>query len=71
MESKYGEIKSSKVEFEDGEPLFLLRGQDIFAAATVRFYANLRRSAGDSSGWAHCMDVARDLQEWKKKKIPD
>lgn len=56
----------------DDEPVFLLRGQDTFAADTVRHWA---REVEDHGGSPEIVRVARDhadrMDTWTKKKLPD
>lgn len=55
-----------------GEPAFLLRGQDEFAEATVRFYANLIEShGGDAALVASARKQADAIKAWETKKSPD
>lgn len=54
------------------EPVFLLRGQDLFAAAAVRHWADLVEAGG---GDAEIVSTARaqadKIAAWPEKKIPD
>ena len=70
-DGKYGKITTERGGISEGEPCFILRGQDIFAAHVVRIYAALRRSAGDDNGADQCEGIARVMQKWTKKKLPD
>lgn len=54
------------------EPVFLLRAQDKFAAATVRFWA---QEVYDSGGDPNLVSMARahadEMDRWPVKKMPD
>ena len=56
----------------DDEPVFLLRGQDMFGAETVRFWCDRVEKYGAK---ANIVSVAREHAEkmdaWPKKKLPD
>ena len=55
----------------EDEPIFVLRAQDVFAVATIRFYQELRDSSGDIGG-VHDLDhTVGEFMSWKPKKIPD
>lgn len=69
--AKYGKVTSESKKFEEGEPLFILRGQDRLAATAVRFYATLRMAIGDMKGATEAMKVADRMEEWPKRKYPD
>lgn len=68
---KYGQVKVEKKSIPDDEPVFLLRAQDSLASQAVRHYAELRRRHGDEEGAAHCEAVARMMEAWPDKKMPD
>lgn len=56
----------------DDEPVFLLRGQDIFAATTVRHWASLVVSKGGDPEIARvAREHADKMDAWLKKKAPD
>ena len=66
---KYG-IVDVKGIAED-EPIFVLRGQDAFAVATLKFYRGLRDSSGDF-GAVNSLDFTiSEFRSWQPKKIPD
>ena len=54
------------------EPVFLIRGQDVVGAATVREWARLAEAAGSDPV---IVQVARDhadkMDAWPKKKVAD
>ena len=66
--------KYSDVDVEgipEDEPIFVLRAQDVFAVATLKFYQGLRDSSGDLGG-ANDLDYTISMfRSWKPKKIPD
>ena len=54
------------------EPLFLLRGQDQFAAATVRHWADLTEAGGgDPEIVRTAREHADKMEAWPNKKVPD
>ena len=53
------------------EPIFVLRAQDVFALATLKFYQGLRDSSGDVGGVLDLDDTIFAFRSWKPKKIPD
>jgi len=71
VKSKYGRISVEGKDIPEGEPLFLLRGQDRLAVAAVRYYASLVSATGDSTSAREIMKCADDMEKWPKKKYPD
>ena len=69
LSGKYGKISIPKIG--EDEPVFILRAQDLIAAATVEIYRVLLESHGSPMA----KDVAREVQTFKhwpgKKKMPD
>ena len=69
LSRKYGKISIPKIG--EDEPVFILRAQDLIAAATVEIYRVLLESHGSPM----VKDVAREVQAFKhwpgKKKMPD
>ena len=56
----------------DQEPCFLVRGQDIVGAATVRAWAHMHRTNGGSDLVYNAAMRHADLMEaWPKKKLAD
>lgn len=56
----------------EGEPYFMLRGQDAVAADTVRAWASLARAAGTPDAVVEqALQQADNLEAWKPKKVPD
>jgi hypothetical protein len=54
------------------EPVFLLRAQDIHAAATVRYWANRVYAAGGSMDVIQAAhQIAEEMDDWPTKKAPD
>lgn len=70
-DTKYGKIKVEGKVIPDGEPLFLLRGQDRLASAAVRYYASLVAAAGNPEAAKEVMGCADQMDQWAKKKYPD
>jgi len=54
------------------EPVFLLRGQDIYAARVVRFWAALvAQGDGNPSIVVAAMNIADEMDKWPPSKMPD
>lgn len=54
------------------EPVFILRAQDVLAAALVDRWADLAQRAGTSYGKVHEARVlAQKMREWPTRKLPD
>jgi hypothetical protein len=60
-----------------GEPVFLLRAQDVHAAETVRFWANslpllpLEEGGGFDVMALNAFSIANQMDAWPVKKEPD
>lgn len=66
------ETNGTKRQIPDDEPVFLLRGQDQFAARTVRRWAqDVEECGGDPAIVAAARRQADLMDAWPKKKIPD
>lgn len=66
--SRFGEVKSSKVKFNPGEPVFVVRGTDPFATSTIIDYARRCEREGAArevvdDAFDHAMRVA----EWQRQ----
>lgn len=61
------------VGLADGEPYFVLRGQDLFAAQLVENWARNVELHGTTPAEkvAEARNVAQAMREWPKKKVPD
>lgn len=69
---KYGRVLLDNKDTPGDEPCFVLRGQDVHASATVRYYALLCSNAGAPVD--HVKAIARaaaELDAWPVKKTPD
>ena len=56
----------------DDEPVFILRGQDIFAASLVRHWANLAQISGAPYAKVdEANELAELMERWDTKKWPD
>ncbi len=59
-------------DMPDEEPLFILRGQDKFAPLVVEFWAKLAEQFDVRSGKVMgARDIARDMERWPERKVPD
>lgn len=57
--------------FPPDEPLFLLRGQDELAPATVEFYFDRARGSGLPVDEAHVSEHIDAMLRWQPRKLPD
>lgn len=73
----YNRIQDPKGLIPEDEPVFLLRGQDVFAPATLRFWAehvNENGSHDDQPLAQIAMKWASEMEKWQKVhkvKFPD
>jgi hypothetical protein len=61
-------------QIPEDEPVFLLRGQDVHAPATLRFYAKLLEDSGNTKMAEELRRHARHMVVWQKSvrvKEPD
>ena len=69
VDTKYDIVDVEGIPAE--EPIFVLRAQDTFAVATIKFYQGLRDSSGDGAGVVDLEHTIGRFKAWSKKKIPD
>lgn len=69
----YNRIQDPAGLIPEDEPVFLLRGQDKFAAETLRYYAYLVQHSRDPDVGIilRTEEQAREMDAWPKKKAPD
>ena len=71
----YNRIQDPANLIPKDEPVFLLRGQDMFASDILRRWATmLANSGGDHKMWKMVIDHADLMEEWQKTnkvKMPD
>lgn len=68
----YNRIQDPAGKIPDHEPVFLLRGQDKFAAITLRLYADeVEQGGGDPAIVAASRAQADAMDAWPKHKSPD
>jgi hypothetical protein len=66
------EIRAPDWMIPGDEPVFLLRGQDVNAEETVRFWAHLARESGaDEETVRSALAQADRMRDWPRKKVPD
>jgi hypothetical protein len=69
ISGKYGQIEIPKIGA--GEPVFILRAQDLLAGPAIEFYKILAQSHGSSLAEELGKEIGR-FQRWTgRKKIPD
>lgn len=65
-------IQDGENKIPADEPVFLIRGQDRYAARTVRHYADLLESAGAPPEQVEAVRRhALTITNWRPKKLPD
>jgi hypothetical protein len=63
--TKYGKVETELKKIPEGEPVFLLRGQDVLAPVAIEMYANLLRAAaagfdrGEEEDWGALLPDGR------------
>jgi hypothetical protein len=65
-EGKYGSLLSVAAKLKDGEPYFLLRGQDALAASAIDAYANLLEGAAVTLEKEGDTDALRRAEELRQ-----
>lgn len=64
----YDRIQDPSGKIPEKEPVFLLRGQDLAAPATLRHYATTAHAMGASPDLvASVLAHARDMEEWQRR----
>ncbi len=71
LKARYSEYAVNRMPRD--EPFFMLRGQDIHAATTVRFWARQVDvdPTSDQRLVQHAVGVAMEMEKWPVKKHPD
>lgn len=71
--SDYNRIQDPAGLIPEEEPVFLLRGQDKFAAEALRYYAHLVKHQRDPDMriYIATLQQAEAMDLWPKKKMPD
>lgn len=71
----YDRIQDPAGKIPDGEPVFLIRGQDLAAPAALRAYAMLAHENGASLDLINCvLEHVRRMEKWQReiaRKTPD
>lgn len=68
----YNRIQDPAGIIPEDEPVFLIRGQDVHAAAAVRDYAcRVEAAGGDAELVRRSFEQAERMDAWPKKKAPD
>lgn len=52
------------------EPVFVLRGKDIIAAATVRHWATMAAGTHEASKVTEATSLANQMEDWCKRNVP-
>lgn len=76
ISDKYGSIYVEKGNLRPGEPIFLLRAQDLLATDAVRAYADLARISGRLEVERLAKAFAQRMEMWQDQnqdfiKLPD
>ena len=83
FEVKYGLITAQKRQFQEDEPLFLIRAKDKLAPRTVRYYAQLCSFYGFTTKNRDLIEfgeqakrIAVEMEAWQRQnpdrvKLPD
>jgi len=68
----YDRIQDTAGLIPADEPVFLVRGQDVLGAETLRFWARRNTEiGGDSILTQKALDHAEAMEKWPKKKKAD
>lgn len=68
----YARIQDPAGLIPEDEPVFLLRGQDKFAAGVVSYWADcVELKGGDPEIVRRAREQVRRMTEWRKHKYPD
>ena len=71
----YDRIQDPDELIPDDEPVFLLRGQDVLAPSTLKYWADKLEAAGGDSNMVQIVrDHAQAMYRWQAKhkvKLPD
>lgn len=71
MSSK-DQVRAMLDTIPNGEPLFLVRGQDKLAPGLVRYWAGAARARGCGEDKVQeAMQCATAMEQWPKRKFPD
>lgn len=70
-DTKYGRVTTEKKNIPPDEPVFVLRAQDLLAAETLGFYAELLRKSGKEKQGREVLAISKAFRDWPKKKMPD
>lgn len=72
---KYSKVEVEKADgtrIPDGEPVFVLRAQDILAPIALKLYADMYEAAtGDFHHASEIRSFAQVMTTWSPRKLPD
>ena len=77
IDRKYGKVTTENGEFHEGEPVFILRAQDLVSLVAIDEYGGACDEAGVSDDHLVAIaEVYKDFDEWQennsdKTKLPD
>ncbi len=72
LRKDYERIQDPENKIPEGEPVFLLRAQDIVAAKTVRHWAYLNEAEdGDPKLTRGAFECAKKMEAWPVHKLAD
>jgi hypothetical protein len=65
-------LDSSLQKVRHGEPIFVLRGQDLLAPNLVEIWAKLAKQNGCPQFKVdEALNCAKEMREWSPRKFPD
>lgn len=74
MTTKQKELEGHGIlsKAQDDEPLFILRAQDVTAAATIEYWIKNARSYGvNMEKLAEAERIVVEMRQWPNRKVPD
>lgn len=66
VSEQHGKVTASKTEFENGEPVFIVRGSDSGAVAGLITYARVLQERDRDAEADAAFDAAMHMSEWQR-----
>jgi hypothetical protein len=66
ISEQHGKVTASDVEFENGEPVFIVRGTDVGAVAGLITYARVMQEKDRDAEADQAFDAAMAMSEWQR-----